>query len=125
VISAGACGYLLKSIAGADLVDAITAAAGGRATFSTEALSMLPNRAATQRIGANLTPRELDVLEALVHGESNKEIAKSLSLSAGTVRVHVSNILSKLQVENRTAAAFVAQQHRLVGTSRAGFSAPN
>lgn len=114
VLESGACGYLLKSAGGDELVQAIRAAAGGRAMFSGEALNMMPGRSDRERLGADLTRRELDVLELLVHGLSNKEIAGSLTLSPGTVRVYVSSILSKLHVENRTAAAFVAREHHLL-----------
>lgn len=113
VIDSGACGYLLKNVSGDELVQAIRTGAGGRATFSGEALSLI----ATQqpRLGADLTPRELDVLAAVAHGLPNKQIARDLGLSASTVRVHVSNILTKLQVTNRTAAAIVARQQGVVG----------
>jgi NarL family two-component system response regulator LiaR len=120
VIAAGACGYLLKSISGSDLVDAIVAAAGGRATFSGEALSLLPSRSSPPRLGHDLTARELDVLGALAQGQSNREIGATLSMSAGTVRVHVSNILTKLNAENRTKAAFIAQQSGLIGAASPG-----
>jgi DNA-binding NarL/FixJ family response regulator len=118
VVAAGAYGYLLKSVSGQDLVAAIAAAAGGRATFSSEVLSKHSSRGGTPAVGQGLTHRELEVLAAMVRGHSNKEIARALALSSGTVRVHVSSILSKLAVENRTAAAFVAQQQGLVETGQ-------
>jgi DNA-binding NarL/FixJ family response regulator len=118
VVAAGAYGYLLKSVSGQELVSAIVAAAGGRATFSGEALSKHSSRGGPPAIGQDLTTRELEVLHAMVRGQSNKEIARALTLSSGTIRVHVSSILSKLGVENRTAAAFVAQQEGLVETGQ-------
>ncbi|MCB0207149.1 MAG: response regulator transcription factor, partial [Anaerolineae bacterium] len=61
-----------------------------------------------------LTDRELDVLRLLAQGMSNQEIAAALNISATTVRSHVSNILMKLNVSNRTQAVLVAQEQRLV-----------
>jgi DNA-binding NarL/FixJ family response regulator len=118
VVAAGAYGYLLKSVSGQELVSAIVAAAGGRATFSGEALSKHSSRGGPPALGQDLPTRELEVLHAHVRGQSHKEIARALTLSSGTIRVHVSSILSKLGVENRTAAAFVAQQEGLVETGQ-------
>jgi DNA-binding NarL/FixJ family response regulator len=112
-ITAGAQGYLLKSVGGDELVDAIRSVHAGRSILTSEALTFLAAVPSTQ-IGDDLTPRERDVLAEVTRGSSNKQIARSLGLSAGTVRIYVSNVLSKLQVENRTAAAYVARQHSLV-----------
>jgi DNA-binding NarL/FixJ family response regulator len=114
VIDSGACGYLLKSVSGDELVQAIRTGADGRAMFSGEVLSMITTQ--PQRIGHDLTPRELDVLAELTRGLPNKQIARELDLSPSTVRLHVSNILTKLEVANRTAAAMVAREHGLVNT---------
>lgn len=113
VVEAGAAGYMLKSVSGPELTDAIRSVAAGQAAFSDEALALLIARRQGARVGDDLTPRELDVLEGLVNGRSNKQIGHHLGLSPGTVRVHVSSILSKLHVDNRTAAAMLAQQQRL------------
>jgi NarL family two-component system response regulator LiaR len=64
--------------------------------------------------GSDLTNREREVLALLVDGKTNREIAEALTLSTATVRVYVSNILSKLEVSNRTEAATLALQHNLV-----------
>jgi DNA-binding NarL/FixJ family response regulator len=114
VIDSGACGYLLKSVSGDELVQAIRTGADGRAMFSGEVLSMITTQ--PQRLGHDLTPRELDVLAELTRGLPNKQIARELDLSPSTVRLHVSNILTKLEVANRTAAAMVAREHGLVNT---------
>jgi DNA-binding NarL/FixJ family response regulator len=114
-VAAGASGYLLKSIGSADLAQAIRSAAQGQATLSAEALSHLT---ADRSSESTLTKRELDVLRGMSQGRTNKQIAADLFLSPGTVRVHVSNILAKLGVENRTAAASHALSHGLLGDSR-------
>ena len=62
------------------------------------------------------TERELDVLKALARGMSNKEIAAALVITEGTVKTHISNILAKLDVRDRTQAVLKAQQLRLLGT---------
>jgi NarL family two-component system response regulator LiaR len=70
----------------------------------------------TQRhdeVGKDLTPREREVLALLAAGMSNQEIAERLVLSIGTVRLHVSNILAKLEAPNRTSAAVIALKHGL------------
>jgi DNA-binding NarL/FixJ family response regulator len=109
-LAAGATGYVLKSLGVAELADAIRAAVQGRATLSEEVLSYIGTSPATEPA---LTKRELDVLAALSEGKTNKQIAVDLSLSHGTVRIHVSHILAKLGVENRTAAALYALRHGL------------
>jgi DNA-binding NarL/FixJ family response regulator len=109
-LAAGATGYVLKSLGVAELAEAIRAAVQGRATLSEEVLSYIGTSPATEPA---LTKRELDVLAALSEGKTNKQIAVDLSLSHGTVRIHVSHILAKLGVENRTAAALYALRHGL------------
>lgn len=117
-IAAGASGYLLKNVSGDELAAGIRTIASGGSILATEALPMLAGP--PDRLGADLTPRERDVLEHLVHGLSNKHIAGELGLTSGTVRIHVSNILTKLGAENRTAAAYVARNRGLVpGPGRA------
>lgn len=114
VLGAGASGYLLKTVGGDELVDAIRAASQGRATLSLEALPLVPTPEPLAEAGPPLTSRELEVLAWVAKGATNKAIALELSLSPGTVRVHVSSILSKLGVENRTAAAHVARTRGLI-----------
>ncbi|MFN2185800.1 MAG: response regulator [Anaerolineae bacterium] len=114
-LQAGAVGYLLKSVSGEDLADAIRKAAEGEATLPASVAQVLV-RAATQPppLGHNLTPREREVLKLLVDGKTNRQIAEALTLSGGTVRVYVSNILAKLDASNRTEAAALALQHNLL-----------
>jgi DNA-binding NarL/FixJ family response regulator len=103
---------LLKSASGDELAAAIRTVASGGTIMATGVLSLLATPPDT--IGYDLTPRELDVLEHLANGLSNKHIAAELGLSSGTVRIHVSNVLAKLRVENRTAAAMLARDQGLV-----------
>jgi NarL family two-component system response regulator LiaR len=123
VVEAGATGYLLKSASGDELAAAIRTVASGGTVLATGVLSLLA--APPDTIGHDLTPRELDVLEHLANGLSNKHIAAELGLSSGTVRIHVSNVLAKLQVENRTAAAMLARDRGLVSSDLDVGAAPN
>ncbi len=114
-LQAGATGYLLKNITGAELANAIRAAHAGRMTLSSEATEVLV-QATTQPVvrSDELTEREREVLALMVDGMSNQEIADRLFLSLGTVKFHASNIYSKLGVESRVAAVTLAIQRRLV-----------
>lgn len=114
-VQAGAIGYLLKNASADQLVEAIHAASQGRPTLDPQATQALMNATtASPPVGYDLTNREREVLALLTDGNPNKEIARQLTLSPGTVRVYVSNILNKLGVTNRTEAAAVARQYRLV-----------
>ena len=113
-IQAGASGYLLKDSSPDDLLQAIRSVYRGN-LFLPQALAgelVQPQRAVVDP--DQLTEREMDVLRLLVQGQSNKEIASNLNISMTTVRSHVSNILMKLGVSNRTQAALVAQERRLL-----------
>jgi len=114
-IQAGAIGYLLKDVHPDRLAQAIRDAHDGRSTVDPTAAQALLRAAQQQPSpGQDLTKREREVLALLVQGKRNKEIGLELTISAATVRLHVSNILSKLQVGNRTEAVSVALQHELV-----------
>jgi two-component system, NarL family, response regulator LiaR len=120
-LAAGAIGYLLKDVSADDLVAAIRKAQQGRATLAPEATEALM-RAATRppEPGADLTEREREVLALLVAGLNNAEIASKLLISLATVKSHVSNILSKLEVDSRTEAVALALKRGLVSASDNG-----
>jgi NarL family two-component system response regulator LiaR len=114
-LKAGAISYLLKDVGAEKLAEAIRAAARGRGTLDSGAAQMLVQAAQQPPpLGHDLTPREREVLALLVEGKTNKQIAMRLSLSPGTVRIYVSEILSKLGVSNRTEAAAMALREGLV-----------
>jgi NarL family two-component system response regulator LiaR len=114
-IEAGAVGYLLKDVHADRLAQAIRDAHHGRSTIDAAAAQSLI-QAATKEAppGADLTPREREVLALLAEGKTNREIAGQLFISESTARLHVSNILSKLGASNRTEAASLAHQHNLL-----------
>jgi NarL family two-component system response regulator LiaR len=111
-LDAGAIGYLLKDARPDALTQAIRDAVDGRGTIDSSVARTLMERRQDD-VGADLTPREREVLALLARGLSNKEIAERLTLSVGTVRLHVSNVLAKLGAPNRTTAAAIAMKHHL------------
>ncbi len=115
-LQAGATGYLQKNVTAAELAGAIRSAHAGRMTLSSEAAQVLAQSATQPPITANaLTERECEVLELMVAGLNNQEIAERLVLSLGTVKFHVSNIYQKLGVDGRVAAVKLALDRKLVG----------
>jgi len=112
VLRTGACGYIRKDADPETLLAAIHAVVAGR-TYIDPAIGRHIARA--QELD-ELTPREGQVLRHLALGESNRAIAAALSVSEETVKTHVANVLSKLQVENRAQAAVQALKRGLVST---------
>jgi DNA-binding NarL/FixJ family response regulator len=110
-VRAGANGVVYKDIEPRDLANAIRSVHAGHVLLPPDVASALL-RQDPDRLGA-LTPREREVLAELARGRSNREIAKALSLAEKTVKTHVSNVLMKLGVSDRTQAALLAARHGL------------
>jgi NarL family two-component system response regulator LiaR len=113
-IKAGALSYLLKDTNPKDLIAAVQAAAHGESRLHPLIAARLLREVQQRKPLADLTPRELDVLAQIARGRSNQEIAAELVVSERTVKTHVSNILSKLHLADRTQAAIFALQQRVV-----------
>lgn len=117
MMRAGAIGYLLKNVSVRELSDAIQAAYAGQPTVAPEAALALEAAATSSPAKAHpldLTERQLEVLSLLATGLSNAEIAERLTISLATARFHVSTILAKLNVANRTEATALAIKHGVV-----------
>lgn len=116
-IGAGACGYLLKDDPPEEIVAGIRIAADGASPISprvaAELLGLLRFELGSSN-GSELTSRERDVLGLLAEGHSNAEIAEQLSISVATVKRHLSHLLVKLRVSNRTQAAVEAVRRGLL-----------
>ncbi|MBI2756366.1 MAG: response regulator transcription factor [Chloroflexi bacterium] len=115
-IKAGATSYLLKDVAAIDLARAIRGAYAGQAQLHPEVARRLMQQVTAPRkheAAADLTEREGEVLRLVAQGRSNKEIARELVVSERTVKGHVSNILGKLGLQDRTQAALYAVRHGL------------
>jgi NarL family two-component system response regulator LiaR len=121
-VRAGAAGYLLKDVGPDDLVRAIRTVHAGEALLHPAVAARLMEEVAGPRArgaedGAGLTVRERDVLTQIARGLSNKRIALELDISESTVKIHVSNVLRKLGVTDRTQAALYAVREGLVDAS--------
>lgn len=118
-IRAGASGYLLKDTPRQKIVEAIRGTMDGKSFLDPAVAGKLMNQIASNQkqpasvLAEKLTERELDVLRLLAKGFNNSDIAAQLHLSEGTIRNHVSAILEKLGVSDRTQAAVIAIQHGL------------
>jgi DNA-binding NarL/FixJ family response regulator len=117
-LRAGALGYLLKDVSSAQLIEAVLAAARGESVLQPSVAAKvvaqfvrLPPTSAPvpQPLVVPLSDRELEVLRLLATGHSNREIATTLYLAEGTVKNHVTNVLSKLNARDRTQAALRAR----------------
>jgi DNA-binding NarL/FixJ family response regulator len=109
-LQAGARGYLLKGMFGDELMDAIRAVHSGKSRIP----AIVAERLADRMGGPSLTGRELEVLELIVLGNSNKEIGGELAISEATVKTHINSILDKLGVTDRTQAVRTALQRGIV-----------
>jgi len=126
-LRAGACGFLLKDMEGDELAHSIRRAMRGEHVVAAamtgklvaayrEAIASPPTAAPVLPASPlqSLSPRELDILRGIARGESNKEIARGLGIAETTVKVHVQNVLRKLDVSSRVQAAVVATERGLV-----------
>ena len=121
-VMAGACGYLLKDSSIQELIAGIRAASEGESLISPQIAAKVLQRLraqskdidAAETIRAELSDRELQVLKLIANGKDNAQIASELFISPKTVKNHISNILMKLQIENRIQAAVYAVRSGIV-----------
>jgi len=119
-IQAGASSYLLKNVSPDGLVEAIRAAYRGEARLHPDVMRKLMEKVAAQTGSAKpvdsvqLTGREGEVIRLVAQGKSNREIAETLVISEKTAKAHISNILGKLGLDDRTQMAIYAIKHGLV-----------
>jgi DNA-binding NarL/FixJ family response regulator len=109
-LSAGACGYLLKSMIRKELLDALRAARHGRKQIVAEVAAEIGLHAFDEPLSA----REVEVLKEVSAGRANKQIAATLKLSEETVKTHMRNILSKLNAQDRTHAVMIALERGII-----------
>lgn len=121
-IKAGALGYLMKDTKPADLVESIRAVYRGQPYLHPQIARKLMDHIPTREgeAGDRLTLRETEVLRLIARGHSNKEIAVALVISEKTVKAHVSNILQKLHLADRTQAALYAVRQKIVNDGAPG-----
>ena len=110
-VRAGASGYLQKNVEEGALHETIRAVYAGRLLLDASAEELLRGAEPEVSPATRLTPRERDVIKALAAGMSNRAIAKHLGLSEKTVKNHISRILAKLELSDRTQAALYAVRH--------------
>ncbi|SEO21821.1 two component transcriptional regulator, LuxR family [Amphibacillus marinus] len=116
-LEAGATSYLLKTSKASEIANAIRKTAQGESVFESEVTNklMARMRAPQQRVlHDELTTREKEILLLIAKGMTNQEISDQLFIALKTTKVHVSNILSKLEVKDRTQAAIYAHEHQLI-----------
>jgi two-component system, NarL family, response regulator len=111
-VQAGAQGYLLKDTSQKEMIDAIVSVHGGRRYIPRHIAARLADR----MMRSSLTSREMEILEMLAKGLTNKEIGSALQISDNTVRNHVISIIGKLEVSDRTEAATAAIQRGLISS---------
>jgi DNA-binding NarL/FixJ family response regulator len=118
-LKSGASGYMLKDAEPQELIKAIRSClAGGLSLQDQVAAKVMPRllkqQERTQDVNPTLTPRELDIIRRIGEGRSNKEISEELALSVGTIKNHITTILDKLELRDRTQIAIYAIRHNLV-----------
>lgn len=114
VLDAGAKGYMLKTSSADEILHAVRKVARGEVAIETEVSKKVQRHRNHIELHDDLTARERDILGLLAKGYENQRIADELFISLKTVKTHVSNILSKLEVSDRTQAVVYAFQHHLV-----------
>ncbi|MBG9715662.1 response regulator transcription factor [Bacillus sp. CCB-MMP212] len=116
VIEAGATSYLLKTSRASDIADAVRATYGGETVLEPKVTGKMMSRMRQKKeqpLHDDLTEREFEILLLIAEGKSNQEIADELFIALKTVKTHVSNILNKLNVSDRTQAVIYAFRHQL------------
>jgi len=115
-LEAGAFSYLLKTLPAEKIAEAVRDAVNGQATIAPKVtdLMMKKLRPKERMLHDDLTEREIDVLKCLGDGLSNQEIGEKLFIGVKTVKTHVSNILAKLELTDRTQAAVYANRHGIL-----------
>lgn len=111
-LEAGATGYLLKDSPADQLREAVRQTAQGRSVLAPSVTQQLVQRAA--RPSQTLSAREIEILQGLATGASNRELAAQLVISEATVKTHLLHVYDKLDVDNRTAAVHRAREQRLI-----------
>ena len=115
VLNAGAKGYMLKTSSADELLHAVRKVSAGELAIEQEVSKKVEYHRNHMELHEDLTAGERDVLQLIAKGYENQRIADELFISLKTVKTHVSNILAKLEVSDRTQAAVYAFQHHLVG----------
>ncbi|ABS21485.1 response regulator [Bacillus cytotoxicus] len=117
VIEAGATSYLLKTSRASDIADAVRATYDGETVLEPKVTGKMMSRMRQKKeqpLHDDLTEREFEILLLIAEGKSNQEIADELFIALKTVKTHVSNILNKLNVSDRTQAVIYAFRHQLI-----------
>jgi DNA-binding NarL/FixJ family response regulator len=138
-IKAGAAGYVLKDASQEEIIEAVHKVHGGESPLDMKLAARLLKRLAADigrgkdTLGAEVrrahrasavTPRQLEVLELMLRGKANRQIARALSISLGTVKVHVEHIIANLEVSGRTQAVVKALRLQILGIARASLDTP-
>ncbi len=116
-LEAGATSYMLKTSKASEIADAVRQTYHGQSVLEPEVtgkMMLKMRQKQTTELHEELTGREMEILLLMTEGKSNQEIADELFIALKTVKTHVSNILSKLQVQDRTQAVIYAFKHSLV-----------